>query len=133
MKKLLLLLFVLTALSSCSSNTVEEFPDNPLVGTWQLVEMYSDPGDGSGSFMPVESGKTISFDNKGGFVCQGTMCYPSRESGGTSKGSYSDAEQTITPENCENPAELPYELDGEHLIIHFLCIEGCGEKYERMD
>lgn len=133
MKKLLLFLYVLTALCSCSSNTVEEVTDNPMVGTWKLVEIYSDPGDGSGTFLPVESDKTLNFDSKGGFVCAGTLCNPSWESVGTSKGTYSVSEQTIRPDNCENPTELPYELDGNYLIISFFCIEGCGEKYLRMD
>ena len=127
------MLFALAHLLSCSSNTVDQVTDNPLVGTWKLMAMYADPGDGSGTFLPVQSDKTITFGANGSFVCSGTLCLPSLDSGWTSRGTYSDTEQTIIPENCDIPAELPYELDGEYLIIHFFCIEGCGEKYERMD
>jgi len=32
-----------------------------LISKWKLIEMYSDPGDGSGDFETVSSNKTVSF------------------------------------------------------------------------
>ncbi|NNM18501.1 MAG: hypothetical protein HKP24_08010, partial [Croceitalea sp.] len=44
------------------------------MGTWQLVEILADPGDGSGTYTPVDSNKMIVFDNNGRFSSNGAIC-----------------------------------------------------------
>ena len=108
-------------------------PQNDLVGKWKLIEVYSDPGDGSGTYNPVESDKTVEFKNNGRFISNGKMCYIEIEPTEGSKGSYSIEDNTLTPDNCEMEFNLPFELNGNKLTISYFCIEGCGEKYEKVN
>lgn len=115
--------------SSCASDEIPE--DEGIIGSWQLVEMYSDPGDGSGSFRPVESEKTITFNKNKTFSSNGTLCHLSVDSLEKSNGFFSEIDMTISPNQCEFSADLPYEIEGDFLIIYYFCIEGCGEKYKK--
>ena len=127
--RITLLLFVL--MISCDSKEIE--PENDLVGKWRLIEVYADPGDGSGEYNPVTSDKTIEFKNNGQFLSNGQMCHVEIEPSAGSKGSYSIDDKTLTPDNCEFAVDLPFEFQGSLLIIHHFCIEGCGEKYEKVE
>ncbi len=121
----------LVLLLSCDTNEITEQED--IIGKWQLIEVYSDPGDGSGEFNPVDSDKTIAFNKNGQFVSNGIMCHMSIEPTETSTGTYSLVKYTLTPDNCEYSVELPYEVIGNELIISHFCIEGCGEKYKKVE
>jgi len=129
MYKVICLLCVL--MMSCDSNDVE--PENDLVGKWKLIEVYSDPGDGSGTYNPVDSDKTIEFKNNGRFVSNGNICQFEIQPIEGSKGSYSIDDNTLSPDDCDFNTGLPFEFDGNKLIISYFCIEGCGEKYERVN
>jgi hypothetical protein len=48
---------VMAFLSACNTENQNE----GLVSKWHLIEQLMDPGDGSGTFQPVTSDKTISF------------------------------------------------------------------------
>ena len=39
--------------------------DQNELGTWRLIEVRADPGDGSGTFQPVISSKTVTFETNG--------------------------------------------------------------------
>ena len=56
MRYLILFFAIGASLQAC---TEEETDD--LRNKWKLIEVLADPGDGSGTFQPVESDKTISF------------------------------------------------------------------------
>lgn len=129
--KLLIPMIIFILLISCDSKEIE--PQNDLVGKWRLIEVYADPGDGSGTFNPVSSSKTIEFKNNGRFVSNGQMCYIEIVPTDGSKGSYSFDNKTLVPDNCEFEFELPFELNGNELTISYFCIEGCGEKYEKVN
>ena len=117
---------VLIMFSSCKK---EEDP--ALVNTWKLIEILADPGDGSGTFQPVNSNKTISFFADGIVSSNGELCQMSAESGSGSSGMYSESDRSITPNNCGiSPFTIYYEFDGSHLILNYPCIEACREKYE---
>ena len=64
MKKIIFYLFSILLVVSCKNDddNVQFQPSytNP-VSHWQLIEIYADPGDGSGDFNPVDSNKTITF------------------------------------------------------------------------
>lgn len=131
MKTLIALLFLCIFLS-CNEDGKTNAPAD-IVGTWKLVEMYSDPGDGSGDFLPVESDKVITFSSKGIYISNGTTCTISRDTEEMSKGKFNWSEQVLIPENCEyGERELPYEIQESYLILHYFCIEGCAEKYEKI-
>lgn len=134
MKKIIihLLFFVnLILFPSCTSDEIPE--DAKIIGTWQLVEMYSDPGDGNGSFRPVDSDKTITFKTDKSFESNGIMCHLSTGSNAPSSGTFSEEESTISPDDCEFKVDLNYVIDSDYLIVTFFCIEGCGEKFKKMN
>lgn len=127
MKKVALTLLILIIVISCKKNSNDE-----LVGTWELIEIFSDPGDGSGSYNSVESDKTITFKNNGKLISNGSLCEVSKVSDGKTTGRYSEANSTFTSSDCLDPDyEYTFVRDGNILIITYPCIEGCGAKYQK--
>lgn len=59
MRIVVLLLFFCSFLACSKKEKVGE--DSPIVGTWQLIELRADPGDGSGKFRPVSTEVTLTF------------------------------------------------------------------------
>jgi hypothetical protein len=125
-RNILLLSISIVMIASCKKEK-----DPQLVNTWSLIEVLADPGDGSGTFQPVTSDKTIEFFNDGTVSSNGILCQMSSDSGTGSAGTYDATEMTITPNNCGVVAfVIFYELSGEHLILSYPCFEACREKYE---
>jgi hypothetical protein len=126
MKKLLLLLLAGLFIQSCSKKNESEVE---LTGSWNLVEIYADPGDGSGDFESVESDKTIEFLSDKTVISNGTLC--TMEMGTDhSSGSYDPESGYIYPENCTSPnARLTYKIVNGKLEIGYLCVEACVERY----
>ena len=60
-KKILFLSLMIFCLSSCTSANEENSTINE-IGSWKLIAVLADPGDGSGVFQPVLSDKTIIFE-----------------------------------------------------------------------
>lgn len=125
----ILLFSFLLSISSCKKQK-----DPQLISEWRLIEVLADPGDGSGTFQPVISDKTIEFFSDGTVTSNGNLCTMSSPSGTGSSGSYDETEMTVTPDNCGVAAfVILYELSGENLILSYPCIEACREKYEAVD
>ncbi|MBC7845327.1 MAG: lipocalin family protein [Flavobacterium sp.] len=124
MKKSILLLAILGLLFSCHKNE-EELAPASLAGTWKLTEVLADIGDGKGTFQPVSSNKNIVFVSDNKVTSNGQICDFSIESNSSSTATYSEATHTI---NCQN-RPVQYELNGNTLILSYLCIEGCQAKY----
>lgn len=124
------LLMLSVVLVSCKK---EEDP--ALVNKWHLIEQLADPGDGSGTFQPVSSNKTVEFFEDGTITSNGSLCGMSSEVGSGSSGTYSTADSTITVDNCgfDPPNPMTFEMQGENLIINYPCIEPCREKYEQVE
>lgn len=127
MKKSILLLLLLSLLISCNENGKELAPTS-LAGTWKLTEMLQDPGDGSGTFQPVNSNKKIVFISNNKVTSNGILCDMSINSDTFTTGSYSEATNTINPSDCQN-LTINYELNATSLILSYRCIEGCRAKY----
>lgn len=124
---LILGILLVSYFSSCKKNET-----TTVVNKWKLIEQYSDPGDGSGDFNPVESNKTIEFLDNATVVSNGSLCYMSYETDGQSTATYNDS--TIIPKNCDfEEFSIAYEIQGNNLILYFLCIEGCAQKYQKID
>ncbi|MEQ8358718.1 MAG: hypothetical protein RH860_04465 [Cytophagales bacterium] len=132
--------FLLTSILFCSCNSDESAKidafqsgvqggDNLLVGQWKLIEMLSDPGDGSGTFSPVQSDKMINFYADLTFESTEKLCYMVTSSHDKGKGTYSIESNFIYPDSCTYPTELSFQLNKDTLIITYLCIEPCAEKY----
>lgn len=142
MKKVVLLGLMVLGLACDDDNTVFE-SDTDLIGTWLLIEQYSDPGDGSGDFTSVDSDKTIVFSSNGSYNASGSMCFLDTSSDTDVTGSYEinaaeeltmySADNFLTPEDCgfEN-LKVFIHFEGDNLILSFICIEGCAQKYRKL-
>ena len=132
----------LVLMVSCSDgDDVAQGPTPELEGVWELVEQYADPGDGSGDFKKVDSDKIIEFFEDGVLSSNGELCGLESASGVKAYGTYvvNDSlnkfsiDNYILPEDCDNfeNYKIFFHLEGQHLILSYPCIEGCGQKYRK--
>ncbi len=132
MKNLLILLFTFLVFVSCSTNDDTPGPEK-LIGTWLLIEQYSDPGDGSGDFTSVNSQKTIEFLNDGAIASNGSLCSMNIVSDVETLGNYDTSENSISPSNCSSSNYvLSYSINGSNLIVNYPCIEACSQKFKKI-
>jgi hypothetical protein len=127
----LLLLFVVVAFQSCEKD--DELA-TPLTGEWRLVEVYGDLGDGSGSFEPVTSSKTITFGEDGAYTAQGDLCTMTETADTATSGTFWSDDRNVEPNGCiflTPRSGITYEFMGNDLILSYPCIEACQHKYRR--
>ena len=119
-------------LTSCKKE--ECGSDKGIEGKWRLVAELMDPGDGSGTFHPVNSDKEVKFFDNGTFEANGDMCGMSSQSGNTQTGTYDTSTSTFSPNYCMSMAPLSYHytVSGNTLILIYPCTCGCRQKYERL-
>ncbi|MDO5969911.1 hypothetical protein Q4Q35_08825 [Flavivirga aquimarina] len=138
MKNATLILLILL-LFNCKSDDGTPQGDIDLIGEWKLIEQLADPGDGSGTFLPIESDKVITFFNDGTVTSNGLLCSMSSEAGTEDTGIYEAIETSfsygeITPDNCVSNFfnVVYYKIEGANLILWYQCIESCGFKFEKI-
>jgi hypothetical protein len=119
---------------ACNTETPED-PDDGLTSKWQLIEQLADPGDGSGTFQPVSSQKTVSFYEDESVVCNGSLCYMTTNVGNGTSGTFSAQDSTILVSGCDfsPPFPLTVEMVDGYLVLNYPCIEPCREKYEQIN
>lgn len=102
---------------------------------WRLIEVLADPGDGSGTFQPVQSEKTITFHEDGTVSSNGSLCNMTTNVGNGYSGTFNEQDSTISVIGCDfaPPFPLSVESSGENLILNYPCIEPCREKYEQVN
>lgn len=130
-QKISFLYLIIFCLSSCTSANEENSTINE-IGSWKLIAVLADPGDGSGVFQPVLSDKTITFETNRTISCTGNLCDLSIGSSLNTSGTYSANNATIQTTNC-NQLQLNYEIEGNTLIINYPFIETCKAKYSRIE
>ncbi|SHI39853.1 hypothetical protein [Aquimarina spongiae] len=134
MKKYIIILLLSVAFVSCSNDDDNQSPEATVIGKWKLVEALVDPGDGSGTFQPVESNQTITFFETGSVVSEnGSLCNIFSESAETSTGTFSFETNTLEIGCVDDVITLTFERTTLNLIIYYPCIEGCAFKYIRVD
>ena len=132
MQKNIIIIIVLIGIlfSSCKSDDVN--PNNTLIGNWKLVAILVDPGDGSGTFMPIESDKTITFKKNNIITSNGNLCDLSIDADNSTIGTYSFSEMTFNSADCLDPNyNYSFEQNGDSLIVYYPCIEACEAKYAK--
>ena len=130
MRRIFLVLAIIGLFVSCDK--ADKISNTELVGTWKLIEVLSDPGDGSGTFHPVKSDKTITFKKDGTISSNGKLCDMSNNSDHPTSGTYSVSDMTFRSQGCADPNyEYSFKHDGEILTIYYPCIEGCVAKYKK--
>lgn len=138
MKKIFIVVCIIITSFSCKKTEVIQptIPDSNIVSCWELIEVYVDPGDGSGTYNPVVSEKQLIFQKNGiiksnyMFCGVGDISYLKKDS----YAKYDDTKRTITYDTClskkVDPETLNYTyLNDSILEVKHFCIEGCGEKY----
>lgn len=130
-QKISFLYLIIFCLSSCTSANEENSTINE-IGSWKLIAVLADPGDGSGVFQSVLSDKTITFETNRTISCTGNLCDLSIGSSLNTSGTYSSNNATIQTTNC-NQLQLTYEIEGNTLIINYPFIETCKAKYSRIE
>ncbi len=113
----------------------EKEPDSSdIVGEWQLIAMLADPGDGSGTFMPVVSNKRIEFFSDGTYISNGTICDFSTSAQESSEGNYTSIENRYEI-SCSGTLNFPIglQLEDGSLIVSFPCIEPCQQRFRKIN
>lgn len=104
---------------------------------WELVEVYSDPGNGGGSFNAVDSDRTITIFENGDFISRGSLCTfdISNTEIQTGEIEYSSTDSKLVVSDCgwNDLAKLSFRINGDEMIVDFVCFEGCSHKYKRVD
>lgn len=140
MKHILLLITIIFI--SCTSDDSKPTDETGLIGKWKLIEQLADPGDGSGTFQPIVSDRSITFFKDGTLEINGELCFMSSEVGDRETGSYklimdSDTQNDgeITPNICSSrSAKVYFDLPvSGNLILWYQCIEGCGQKFDKIN
>lgn len=142
MKKVVVLLLMFSLfMISCKTDDNQE--KSALIGKWKLIEQLVDPGDGSGTFQPIVSDRIIEFFNDGTITVNGELCYLATEVGDNNSGTYelindpeidSNFDGEIIPSDCsssETKLHFTLPLNGD-LILWYLCIEPCGQKFVKI-
>ncbi len=128
MQKVLFCFLFLSGLVSCKKDEI--VVNNGLVGKWQLTELYSSPGDGSGSWSKAPYSESIDFRPDGQFVALG---------GKSSFKFYTLKLQdsTIVLYNNDSTQAEKYTVrlrtnnsQSSQLELSYFCIEGCAERYK---
>ena len=100
------------------------------MGNWKLKEVLADPGDGSGTFLPVQSNKRITFEANGVITSNGSLCDMSTAADAPTSGTYSNTNFTFNSTDCSDPNyNYSFEQTGTVLIITYPCFEPCKAKY----
>ncbi|WP_029209641.1 hypothetical protein [Aquimarina agarilytica] len=128
MRKIILIVFLIPFLFAFQCEN-EETPKTTtattLLGKWQLIEILADPGDGSGTFQPIENGEVIEFKNDNAISGLTGLDNCSN------KATYSKTTNKITFANCDNT--LSFKINGENLFIYPPCFEACANKYKKIN
>ena len=130
----IVLLSSVMSFMGCKSDDEANITDTSIVGQWILVEMLTDPGDGSGEFMRVDSSRTITFAEDGTYASNADVCSFSTTDGNPTSGNFTENENGYTVE-CDSPFSSPLSIsvDNGDLIVAFFCFEPCLQKFRRVD
>jgi hypothetical protein len=134
MKKVTLGLLLFTSILACSKE--KEGQSGPQVkSSWIMTAHLQDPGDGSGTFVPVNSTKYLKFYANGTLRSNGDICSMDSSATNATTGTYSVADSSLTSAGCSVTIggwPIRYEMNGDTLDVHYPCIEPCIARYIAM-
>ena len=111
----------------------EEVVPASALSTWELSEIYIDPGDGSGDFEPTDFARTLSFFPDSTYRASTPLCAVGTGEGRSATGRYFPADSTLEVADCSMERLLTYAIDGTELTVTYFCDEGCAERYVRVE
>lgn len=127
-----LLLFMVFAFSLVGCEDKNEVTSG-LEGNYKLTKIYADPGNGSGTYQPVnfDPPKEIEFGKNGSFSSKN---FTSQDFSAFNFVSYElKGDGTILFKTANSTGQsLRYVINGNELTISFICIEGCGYRFTKL-
>ena len=126
------LLLPLIFLSFLACQPDDRVTPGEILGTWRLTEVYLDPGDGSGDFMPADYDRTLTFYPDSTYHADPPIVSIFDRDGAAGIGHYSPGRATIDPTHGTSNSAYPYTVDGLTLTINYWCFEGCAERYVKV-
>ena len=130
--------FLSLIFSGCSTDDNKMEEENFLLGSWQLVQAYSNPGAGAGEWNYVEDGYIYSFSETGEFSS-------TRFQDCTTGSFTSEFSLLVLDFGCdgfsagiEDPEGVfveKYNFEGQFLVLtptYLSCDEGCGFKFRKI-
>lgn len=133
MKKTIGLLALIFLLLSCSDDTTRPTESAEFLGKWGLSEILMDPGDGSGTFRPVDTFSSIEFLPNGKITSNYSLCPSYTGSETYFATTYNAGDNTISLKDCDmENYTISYSISEGNLILSYPCIEACEYKFERL-
>ncbi|WP_236581821.1 hypothetical protein [Sphingobacterium spiritivorum] len=84
---------------ACKKDSSKGSENIGITGRWKLVEVYADPGDGSGKYRAVDSKKLLTFKANGTVEVQnGDLCMVSIHSDNNATSTYEILDKSETSE-----------------------------------
>jgi hypothetical protein len=127
MQRLVLFILLAGVLFGCA----DDDPDvRGLPGIWVQIAFLADPGDGSGTFQPVNTDFTLEINSDLSYTANASLCNNEPTDGTQTTGQFDEATMRVQEEGCQY--SQAWELDGNELIIYYPCIEPCAAKFARV-
>lgn len=134
MKTLITSLLICVLFISCSDDDDTRTVD--VLSVWKLTATLQDPGDGSGVFQPTTIDKSVTFYSNFTVSSNGNLCGMSENIGNPTNGTFSSGNGIISPINCTASSQgndIQYVVTGTEMILTYVCIEPCREKYIKIE
>lgn len=123
------ILFVL--LASCTGDSNDPLDANSIYGTWLLSDVLFDPGDGTGTFTPRDTGEELILRPNGTFSANWDPCALNSAVSVENSGDYLQTGEMSFEIKC--PADSAFIIQGNLerglLILYYPCIEGCAYRF----
>ena len=125
-------LYVLFCVLILSCTKEENATPDEALSTWKLAEVYIDPGDGSGTFVPADYDREISLYRDSIYRASARLCGINNVRGRAIQGNYSPSQNIFFSPECNMQTEYGYTLTDLEMIVFFFCDKGCAERYVRV-
>lgn len=130
---MLFMILAALALPACQKDT--EAPPDPevLEGSWLLTEVLFDPGDGSGTFRPVDSERELHLTPANTFSTNYDICQ-AIEDGEKFNGTFirTDADEFLIECAQSLINSVQGRLEEGFLVLYYPCDEPCAYRFKKI-
>ena len=126
MRRPVIIGILLLILGGCDTSSNDPLDPESLYGSWELIEVLIDPGDGSGEYNPVDTGETITLKRDGTYESNWDPCASGEVPGNSFEGTFTATSQTRFELDCDGALQpVLGTLEDGLLAISYGCIEPC--------
>ena len=128
------LLIVCLLLLSCGGDSNDPLDGESLYGTWLLSEVLLDPGDGSGEFIPRDTGEELIIQPNSIYVSNWNICRLNSPVGKEYSGQFRETGNGTIELECplDDGVFINAELEQGLLILNYPCIEPCAYRFYKI-